>query len=298
MEELEHSDKFGTLPQLIAPVTAQQKKRNNDYWDIRDELAVRIHVRPRLHKFTPNEKNTAPGSGQDEDPVFFRLGESRTTRVHFRSDPGKTVVIEDTWLHVTSNDQLGEEWTGETIFAYLPAAAPPTRKETMVVDPQDDVNRVRVTDVDHWTREGSTWTRHRAATRSSHGEPQLEPDGPDPRHLEDERVTTIRGSDGGATQINDNWRDPEMTQAATNEKDWTGTTVFTEKGHYPQVLMDDTTDQALAPRLLSAPQEPTDQERELHNLTHMPYRAWCPLCVKRKGRQDYRKQVYDKRLVI
>ena len=62
--------------------------------------------------------------------------------------------------------------------------------------------------------------------------------------------------------------------------------------------MDDTTDQALVPKLLSAPQEPTEQERELHNLTHMPYRAWCPLCVKRKGRQDYHKQVYDKRPVI
>ena len=30
----------------------------------------------------------------------------------------------------------------------------------------------------------------------------------------------------------------------------------------------------------------------------MPYRAWCPLCVKCKGAGDYHKQVYDKKPVI
>ena len=28
-----------------------------------------------------------------------------------------------------------------------------------------------------------------------------------------------------------------------------------------------------------------------HNLTHLPYRNWCPICVQGKGRQDnYKKQ--------
>ena len=30
----------------------------------------------------------------------------------------------------------------------------------------------------------------------------------------------------------------------------------------------------------------------------MPYRAWCPLCVKCKGAGGYHKQIYDKRPVI
>ena len=30
----------------------------------------------------------------------------------------------------------------------------------------------------------------------------------------------------------------------------------------------------------------------------MPYRAWCPLCVKCKGAGDYHKQYYDKKPVV
>ena len=101
VDELRHLDKFGTLPQAVAPIAPQQEKRNHDYWEARQELAVRIHVRPRLHQLTPDEKNAAPGSGREEDPLFFRLRESRTTRVHFRSDP-------DNWAsHVQHEFTLG-----------------------------------------------------------------------------------------------------------------------------------------------------------------------------------------------
>ena len=31
---------------------------------------------------------------------------------------------------------------------------------------------------------------------------------------------------------------------------------------------------------------PTAEELERHNMTHMPYRAWCPICVEAKGKED------------
>ena len=34
------------------------------------------------------------------------------------------------------------------------------------------------------------------------------------------------------------------------------------------------------------PSDPTPQEREEHNAKHLPYRPWCPVCVKAKGRED------------
>ena len=34
------------------------------------------------------------------------------------------------------------------------------------------------------------------------------------------------------------------------------------------------------------PGDPTPQEREEHNATHMPYRSWCPVCVKAKGKEE------------
>ena len=35
------------------------------------------------------------------------------------------------------------------------------------------------------------------------------------------------------------------------------------------------------------PEQPTDEEVREHNATHIPYKAWCELCVAHKGRQDH-----------
>ena len=34
------------------------------------------------------------------------------------------------------------------------------------------------------------------------------------------------------------------------------------------------------------PGNPTNDEIEEHNLTHCPYRSWCPICVEAHGRED------------
>ena len=34
------------------------------------------------------------------------------------------------------------------------------------------------------------------------------------------------------------------------------------------------------------PQQPTEQEVQEHNMTHIPFKPWCELCIARKGRQD------------
>ena len=37
--------------------------------------------------------------------------------------------------------------------------------------------------------------------------------------------------------------------------------------------------------------EPTAAEREEHNLTHVPYRAWCKHCVRGRGKSEAHKQL-------
>ena len=32
------------------------------------------------------------------------------------------------------------------------------------------------------------------------------------------------------------------------------------------------------------PRKPTKEEVDLHDLFHLPYRNWCPVCVKAKGK--------------
>ena len=50
--------------------------------------------------------------------------------------------------------------------------------------------------------------------------------------------------------------------------------------------------------MLPVPDPPTEAERELHNLTHMPFRAWCPICVKARGLPTQHRQAYDRKPVI
>ena len=43
-------------------------------------------------------------------------------------------------------------------------------------------------------------------------------------------------------------------------------------------------DEAVVPKTLPTPAEPSAQEVREHELTHLPYRAWCPHCVRGKGK--------------
>jgi hypothetical protein len=37
---------------------------------------------------------------------------------------------------------------------------------------------------------------------------------------------------------------------------------------------------------LANPSDPTPEEKERHMTCHLPYRGWCPICVKARGRED------------
>ena len=43
------------------------------------------------------------------------------------------------------------------------------------------------------------------------------------------------------------------------------------------------------PRLLTAPNPPSKQERLEHEISHLPYRTWCPHCVRGKAKCHYHK---------
>ena len=48
----------------------------------------------------------------------------------------------------------------------------------------------------------------------------------------------------------------------------------------------------------TCPMEPTAQERQLHNLTHLPYRTWCQECVTAKGKLEKHMRQPTKQPVI
>ena len=50
----------------------------------------------------------------------------------------------------------------------------------------------------------------------------------------------------------------------------------------------------IAPRMVSAPDAPTQEEREAHNLLHMTPAAWCEACVRRnQTTKPHRNLTYD-----
>ena len=48
-------------------------------------------------------------------------------------------------------------------------------------------------------------------------------------------------------------------------------------------------------KALYKPSLPSAQEIDQHNVSHLPYRSWCPHCVKgkRKGKAHFRKKVKE-----
>ena len=50
-------------------------------------------------------------------------------------------------------------------------------------------------------------------------------------------------------------------------------------------------EQARVPETVPIPKGPSALEREKHNLTHMPYRAWCRFCVRARGRNRQHRRL-------
>ena len=44
-------------------------------------------------------------------------------------------------------------------------------------------------------------------------------------------------------------------------------------------------------RGLKDPGQPSREDVENHNLTHLPYRNWCDICVRAKAKEDAHKKV-------
>ena len=45
-------------------------------------------------------------------------------------------------------------------------------------------------------------------------------------------------------------------------------------------------DEAMECRICKDPGEPSQQERDEHDVTHLPYRSWCRVCLEAKGKED------------
>jgi thiol-disulfide isomerase/thioredoxin len=61
---------------------------------------------------------------------------------------------------------------------------------------------------------------------------------------------------------------------------------------------DEDPEEARVPKVLKSPLQPTAREVEEHNLTHLPFRDWCPHCIMGKARNIPHKKQKDKEHLV
>ena len=144
--------------------------------------------------------------------------------------------------------------------------------------------------VDYWEKRGYTWIRHHVIPRTTLFVPLLvhAPGCPDPSTLESTRTTVMQTSESTSSTHRDEWDVRGEEIRGTTPR--TGHTQFEEHVLMPIAPDYDMGPPAAVARGLPSPAEPTTLERATHNLTHLPYRTWCPICVRAKGKQDSSKQ--------
>ena len=156
---------------------------------------------------------------------------------------------------------------------------------------------------DFWLDTPLMWIRFHFVPRSTLFVPTEEElqGGPDAMQLGREGMTCLCTSDG------DQWREDTWDfESEVSKRDvgftFTGATCFAkpeEEISDPLPVPEAGEDiVARAPKTLRAPRAPTEQEREEHNLTHLPFRSWCHICVQAKSRQNHSKKLRMKQPVL
>ena len=151
-------------------------------------------------------------------------------------------------------------------------------------------------DEDRWERQGTTWIRHHVVPRAKLFVPTDEPNGPDPAHLTPARETHYRLADCDTDELTtrrDVWNTGDdafdrLDLSHENMGLWIGRTIFFDLD--TPLADSEYTDLARNARMLPTPLQPTANEIQIHNLTHLPFRSWCEVCVQARGKSDHHRK--------
>ena len=164
--------------------------------------------------------------------------------------------------------------------------------------PDPETGNVRT--ADHWLHTPVAWIRfHHTARRELYFPDETGPDHTDLGHMRTTVFFRTSDDDWSGKVHTDMWRldgqtEPPMSPPVV----WTGVTVFQRSE--PEVTAEQETHDKVAreAKALPRPNEPTEQQRAQHNLTHLPYRSWCEHCVRAKGKERQSKRNTDRKPVI
>ena len=117
--------------------------------------------------------------------------------------------------------------------------------------------------------------------------------------LGNERHTLAVFLNGRLQWIHDHWADPEAAATEFPEP-FKGATIFRRQSQ--QFLEESNPDipemSAQRPKGLYVPKQPTADEIREHELTHLPFRSWCEICVRSKSKQNQSRAISVRQPVI
>ena len=251
---------------------------------------------------------------QREMPITFeRLLGQRTTTIEY--EDGHVETIDDNWLtsaNPTRCAPRGLWWRGTTKIRHKPLIDEPfTARRPMTTTATNHETREQPStppglepnhEYDYWENVDGKWKQHHVKPRTRLYRPGAEQrpneQGP-PQTLVRGRRTIIQFTDGSMMEHHDDWtkRDDELENET---RKWTGITEFFNRDESEEVqeLIPDDPEQlreTQPARGLLVPRQPSQHEREEHELTHLPPRAWCETCVAAKARQAYHMKQPDRR---
>ena len=168
---------------------------------------------------------------------------------------------------------------------------------------------------DYWVQLPGYWIRMIHTSRTDIASPDFTPSpiqGDPGDFLMSDRYTYIMWSqfeDQTGTEIEDYWCSVVTTDAIEKKPEedprmslymaWQGFVVFLPLSTFNEKIEQDTIDTNARPaKGLKTPGEPSLAERRLHELIHLPYRDWCPLCVRAKGRHGSSTKQIDGQPVV
>lgn len=85
------------------------------------------------------------------------------------------------------------------------------------------------------------------------------------------------------------WRQPKFVMPIGDEAE--EMRLPEHGGEVPSLRPPIENEEARAPLVKKSPIKPSELEVQEHNATHIPYRSWCPVCVRSRGRNDPHKAV-------
>ena len=75
------------------------------------------------------------------------------------------------------------------------------------------------------------------------------------------------------------WMNNQAGDSNNDQREWTNNPA----GNSGDDHREDESEEAVAPRTRVAPIQPTPEEVDRHMVTHLPFREWCPHCVRGKS---------------